>query len=47
MVEETATLLTESLVLTKRRFEARFGDYPALQRIENVVTTQCRRSEQR
>jgi len=42
-VEETATLLLENLIPTKERFEARFGDYPALQRIEQIVATQCRR----
>lgn len=41
LVAETAALLQENLVATKETFEARFGDYPALQRIEQIVTKQC------
>jgi serine/threonine-protein kinase HipA len=41
LVKETADLLLENLVATKMTFEARFGDYPALQRVEQVVTKQC------
>ncbi len=43
LVAETATLLAENIVLTKVAFEARFGAYPALQRIEQIVTKQCQR----
>ena len=43
LVAETATLLAENMVLTKVAFEARFGAYPALQRIEQIVTKQCQR----
>jgi hypothetical protein len=37
-----AALLLENLFATKATFEARFGDYPALQCIERIVTRQCR-----
>ncbi len=43
LVEETRILLMENIVPTREVFEARFGDYPALQRIEQVVTKQCHR----
>jgi serine/threonine-protein kinase HipA len=45
LVQETAVALREKLGPVREEFEARHGDYPALQRIEKVVTTQCRRSE--
>lgn len=47
LVRETATALQERLGPVREVFEARYGAYPALQRIEKVVTTQCRRSEKR
>jgi serine/threonine-protein kinase HipA len=47
LVRETAAALQESLGPVREAFEARYGVYPALQRIEKVVTTQCRRSEKR
>jgi len=47
LVRETAAALLESLGPARETFEARYGAYPALQRIEQVVTTQCRRSEKR
>lgn len=47
LVHETAAALRESLGQVQEEFEARYGVYPALQRIEKVVTTQCRRSEKR
>lgn len=40
-VKETAALLLENLAPTKEFFETRFGDYPALQRIEQIVIKQC------
>lgn len=43
LVRETAAALLESLGPARETFEARYGAYPALQRIEKVVTTQCRR----
>jgi serine/threonine-protein kinase HipA len=43
LVEETAARLQENLAPVRESFEARFGTYPALQRIEQVVTKQCRR----
>lgn len=45
LVRETAVALLESLGPVRKEFESRYGAYPALQRIEKVVTTQCRRSE--
>lgn len=44
LVEQTATLLVEKLIPVKKAFEARFGAYPALQRIEHIVTKQCQRA---
>lgn len=43
LVRETAAALLESLGQARETFEAHYGAYPALQRIEQVVTTQCRR----
>ena len=42
-VRDVATRLQDALDNTRAEFEARFGEYPALQRIENVVIKQCRR----
>ena len=47
LVRETAAALLERLGPARETFEAHYGAYPALQRIEQVVTTQCRRSEKR
>lgn len=47
LMRETAAALQESFGPVREAFEARYGAYPALQRIEKVVTTQCRRSEKR
>ena len=47
LVRETAAALLERLGSARETFEAHYGAYPALQRIEQVVTTQCRRSEKR
>ena len=44
LVDETAALLLENAIPTKETFEARFGDYPALQRIEHIITKQCQRT---
>ncbi len=43
LVRETAAALLESLGTARETFEARYGAYPALQRIEKIVATQCRR----
>ena len=43
LVEETAALLLEQAGNVRRLFEERYGDYPSLQRIERIVTQQCRR----
>lgn len=39
--------LQERIGPEREEFEARHGAYPALQRIEKVVTTQCRRIAKR
>lgn len=39
-----ATRLLDCLETTKTAFESRFGTYPALQRVEQLVTNQCRRA---
>ncbi len=44
LLKETAVRLMGNLAPVKAGFEARFGAYPALQRIEQVVTKQCQRS---
>lgn len=44
LVRETAATLQEKLGPVREEFEARYGAYPALQRIKKVATTQCRRS---
>ena len=40
LVDDVAAQLLENLVLTRAFFEDQFGEYPALQRIERVVTKQ-------
>ncbi len=44
LVEETATSLLEQIGQTKALFEEQYDDYPSLQRIERIVTQQCRRA---
>ncbi len=44
LIEETAASLSEQLQPVRETFEERFGPYPALQRVENVVRKQCRRA---
>ena len=44
LVRETADALQERIGPAREAFEARYGAYPALQRVEKVVTTQCRRT---
>jgi serine/threonine-protein kinase HipA len=43
-VNEVATRLLDNLATTKTAFESHYGAYPALQRIEQVVAKQCRRT---
>jgi serine/threonine-protein kinase HipA len=43
LVEETAALLMENVAPAKEAFEEKFGSYPALQRIEQIITKQCQR----
>ncbi len=47
LVQEVAAQLFENLVLTRTFFEEQFGEYPALQRIEQVVIKQCKRVTRR
>ena len=42
LVREVAVRLLENLAPTRSFFEDQFGEYPALQRIERVVTKQCK-----
>lgn len=42
-VQAIATQLLDCLDKTRNEFESQFGAYPALQRVEQVVTKQCRR----
>lgn len=44
LLRETAIGLQKWLGPVREVFESRYGAYPALQRIERIVTTQCRRS---
>ncbi len=43
LVEETAARLLDKLTEVGAAFAARFGPYPALQRVEQVVRRQCQR----
>lgn len=43
LVNEMTTTLTEALRPTREEFEAIYGPYPALQRVEAVVKKQCQR----
>ncbi len=43
-VQDVAASLQEQLQPTKEKFEGLYGDYAALQRIEQIVTKQCRRA---
>ncbi len=42
-VHDVATRLQDVFNSTRAAFEARYGEYPALQRVEQVVTKQCQR----
>ena len=44
LLQESAVSLLEQISNTKELFEALYGDYPSLQRIERVVTQQCHRA---
>jgi serine/threonine-protein kinase HipA len=44
LLQETAASLLEKISNTKVQFEAQYGDYPSLQRIERIVTQQCHRA---
>jgi len=44
LLQETAASLLEQLSNTKALFEAQYGEYPSLQRIERIVTQQCHRA---
>lgn len=43
LVREIADALQNKIRWEREAFEARYGNYPALQRIERIVTQQCRR----
>ena len=45
LVEEVAARLLENVTSTRAFFEDQFGECPALQRIERVVTKQCKRTD--
>lgn len=45
LVRETAAALLNQIEPARDTFETRYGACPALQRIQRIVTTQCRRSE--
>ena len=47
LVREIVDALQEWFGPVREAFESRYGAYPALQRIERVVTTQCRRLTKR
>ena len=47
LVHETTATLQERIGPAREEFEAHYGAYPALQRVEKVVSTQCRRSVRR
>ena len=47
LVRETADALQEKIGPGREAFEARYGAYPALQRIGRIVTQQCRRMVKR
>lgn len=44
LIEDTADRLLNNLSQAKTSFESRYGPYPALQRIERIVTKQCQRA---
>ena len=44
LVNDVTTRLLENLASTRAFFEDQFGEYSALQRIERVVTKQCKRA---
>lgn len=44
LILEIAASLLEKLHSVKEKFETAYGEYAALQRIEQVVTKQCRRT---
>lgn len=44
MVKETADMLLSSLAVVRENFKQLFGEYRALERIQKVVTTQCKRA---
>ncbi len=46
-VQETAEALHDRLGPTRKTFEERYGPYPALERIEQVVVKQCRHALQK
>ncbi|MHB8415353.1 MAG: hypothetical protein ACYDB1_08235 [Acidiferrobacteraceae bacterium] len=47
LVQETAAGLQDQIVSVREAFEDRYGAYPALQRIEQVITKQCQHAQRR
>lgn len=47
LVREIADALQERIDSAREAFEARYGAYPALQRVQKIVTQQCRRMVKR
>lgn len=43
LVHDVVDQVQRKLALVREEFDTRYGDYPALQRIERIVTKQCRR----
>ena len=43
LVKDTARQLLDSLLQAKTKFETRYGEYAALQRVEHVIRRQCNR----
>ena len=44
LVDDVAAQLLENLASTRAFFEDQFGEYRALQRIEGVVSKQCKKA---
>jgi serine/threonine-protein kinase HipA len=43
LIQETLTAIQEKIGSVREDFEENNGPYPALQRIEKVITKQCQR----
>jgi len=45
-IDDIATRLLNNLALARTTFESQYGPYPALQRIEKIVSKQCQRAKE-